>query len=449
MTTFHESLKSLISDFEKFLVETLKKEKLSSSSKDHKQQILDKISQLREEYPALRPDDFIINKSRQDLDKVDDESTRTGGSSNADSAEDPYSDQGIPDLPASDLKDATISGYLEKKQKKGLLNTGKLQKRYCAVKGDIFYYYEREKDKKQKGAFRLTGYEFKPSPDLVKDQSKKDLCFELVGGEKRVYQFVAPSKDDFENWRKVLLGASYTGDIDYDDGDLYEPIEPEPEPIKSPKPKDNEITEDDFYSAPDEESAKINQEEPTEDDIYEDTGNVDGPQDSPRSPNTSKPDDLEQDEEYVDTANPTPPVPDRPLPRPPPPPPDSKPPEVPGRTVGHGRVPNLPPPPIPTEGSASSDSLPRPPPAIDLPPIPTEPKKKKVLPRDQDFENLYYGMWDCKGDGPDELSFSKGDVILIINRDFDDKKWWVGELEGKYGLVPKNYLTGAYTPATA
>lgn len=259
------------------------------------------------------------------------------------------------------------------------------------------------------------------------------------------FQFVAQSKDDFENWRKVLLGASYTDDYD-DDGDIYEPIEPEPEPLKSPRAKAPEIFEaDDFYTDP-EESAKTNNEELIQDDVYEDTGNTN------ETERTSKTTEFEQDEEYVDTANPTPPVPDRPLPRPPPLP-DSKLPEVPGRGIGHVRVPNLPPPPIPPDTSASSESLPRPPPSIDLPPIPTEsppqPKKKKVLPRDQDFENLYYGIWDCKADGPDELSFCKGDVILIINRDFDDKRWWVGELEGKYGLVPKNYLANAYTPATA
>lgn len=41
---------------EKFLVETIKKEALSKTSKEHKQTILDKIGRLREEFPQFTPD---------------------------------------------------------------------------------------------------------------------------------------------------------------------------------------------------------------------------------------------------------------------------------------------------------------------------------------------------------------------------------------------------------
>lgn len=47
---------SFDSEVEKFLVETIKKEALSKTSKEHKQTILDKIGRLREEFPQFTPD---------------------------------------------------------------------------------------------------------------------------------------------------------------------------------------------------------------------------------------------------------------------------------------------------------------------------------------------------------------------------------------------------------
>ena len=47
---------SLFSEVERFLVETIKKESLSKTSKEHKQTILDRIGRLREEFPQLNPE---------------------------------------------------------------------------------------------------------------------------------------------------------------------------------------------------------------------------------------------------------------------------------------------------------------------------------------------------------------------------------------------------------
>ena len=81
---------------------------------------------------------------------------------------------------------------------------------------------------------------------------------------------------------------------------------------------------------------------------------------------------------------------------------------------------------------------------------PATPKKKIKLnitcKPEEDFENRYLGNWDCKGDNPSELTFKRGDIIYILSRGFDEKSWWVGELNGKFGLVPKTFLTPAYTP---
>jgi len=47
-------------------------------------------------------------------------------------------------------------------------------------------------------------------------------------------------------------------------------------------------------------------------------------------------------------------------------------------------------------------------------------------------------MYDCEGDNDDELSFKKGDVLELLER--EGTEWWIAKLHGKQGLVPANYL---------
>lgn len=46
-------------------------------------------------------------------------------------------------------------------------------------------------------------------------------------------------------------------------------------------------------------------------------------------------------------------------------------------------------------------------------------------------------QWDFAATDSDELSFKKGDVITILEEEDD---WWVGELNGKKGTLPRNYV---------
>lgn len=91
---------------------------------------------------------------------------------------------------------------------------------------------------------------------------------------------------------------------------------------------------------------------------------------------------------------------------------------------------------------------PKAPPQHSSPEVPKESKpdasSEPQIPPDQDYENMFLGKWNCKADRSNELGFNKGDKLYIISREFDDKSWWVAELNGKFGLVPKNYLTPAY-----
>jgi hypothetical protein len=41
----------------------------------------------------------------------------------------------------------------------------------------------------------------------------------------------------------------------------------------------------------------------------------------------------------------------------------------------------------------------------------------------------------------DELKLGEGDIVTIITKDLPDKGWWKGELRGKIGVFPDNFVT--------
>mmetsp|Transcript_14184 Transcript_14184/g.36229 ORF Transcript_14184/g.36229 Transcript_14184/m.36229 type:complete len:855 (-) Transcript_14184:59-2623(-) len=47
-------------------------------------------------------------------------------------------------------------------------------------------------------------------------------------------------------------------------------------------------------------------------------------------------------------------------------------------------------------------------------------------------------LYDCIGEGHEELSFTRGDTIALVSR--PAREWWVGELNGRRGLVPLNFV---------
>uniref|UniRef100_A0A8C2CMD2 Src kinase-associated phosphoprotein 2 n=1 Tax=Cyprinus carpio TaxID=7962 RepID=A0A8C2CMD2_CYPCA len=61
-----------------------------------------------------------------------------------------------------------------------------------------------------------------------------------------------------------------------------------------------------------------------------------------------------------------------------------------------------------------------------------------------DYVNYFQGLWDCSGEHPDELSFKRGDTIYILSKEYDMFGWWVGEMKGAIGIVPKEYLLELY-----
>lgn len=47
-------------------------------------------------------------------------------------------------------------------------------------------------------------------------------------------------------------------------------------------------------------------------------------------------------------------------------------------------------------------------------------------------------MYDYKAASKDEMSFQKGQLINVLNKDNPD--WWKGEVAGVIGLFPTNYV---------
>ncbi|KAM6422319.1 src kinase-associated phosphoprotein 2 isoform 1-T1 [Rhynochetos jubatus] len=82
------------------------------------------------------------------------------------------------------------------------------------------------------------------------------------------------------------------------------------------------------------------------------------------------------------------------------------------------------------------------------PEVPRKPSQEKVTTvsdgKNTDYANFYQGLWDCTGDVPDELTFKRGDVIYILSKEYNRFGWWVGEMKGTIGLVPKAYIMEMY-----
>mmetsp|Transcript_7649 Transcript_7649/g.8405 ORF Transcript_7649/g.8405 Transcript_7649/m.8405 type:complete len:1044 (+) Transcript_7649:102-3233(+) len=66
------------------------------------------------------------------------------------------------------------------------------------------------------------------------------------------------------------------------------------------------------------------------------------------------------------------------------------------------------------------------------------PKGPKMLPKGKPAQPQAKALYDYQGSTAEELSFGVGDVIIVHQK--DPGGWWEGELNGKRGWVPANYL---------
>lgn len=49
-------------------------------------------------------------------------------------------------------------------------------------------------------------------------------------------------------------------------------------------------------------------------------------------------------------------------------------------------------------------------------------------------------MFDYKPKAEDELELKKGDVVVLLSRESEDEGWWQGELNGRCGFFPDNFV---------
>ncbi|KAG8191515.1 hypothetical protein JTE90_019579 [Oedothorax gibbosus] len=380
MSKFHASIRDLLEDVHAFLTKSIQNEILTSSSLTHKERLLSRLKCLQNDYPQLllqfnetevktdskrcsasSPLPYVdmnggspykipffapnADKENYDLcgptercDSLENQSTTGSEEYGSDDA------KFIPDVAASDLFSCEKCGYLDKKKRetiKGWLNP--FQRRWCAIKNGVLYYFEKTTDRKQKGSIILAGYEARTLPDDSKEGKKYNNCFELVCPGKRTYQFSAASDNDLQQWisavEKYSRISNSGGRLSIRDSQSL-----------SSSPQTTQPTLDPHSS----------------EDIYETV-----------------------DEDMIND----------PL------------------STNDKAVENKP------ESTIIADS-----------------NNQDIF----NYSDWYVGLWDCTANDYSELSFHRGDLIHVVSKDFDTFSWWVGELNGKVGFVPKTYLMEAY-----
>ncbi|XP_029426989.1 SH3 domain-containing protein 21 isoform X2 [Rhinatrema bivittatum] len=66
--------------------------------------------------------------------------------------------------------------------------------------------------------------------------------------------------------------------------------------------------------------------------------------------------------------------------------------------------------------------------------------KEKASANNQKGKEYCKVMFNYETALQDELALKKGDVVLILQKETEDEGWWEGELDGKTGLFPDNFV---------
>ncbi|XP_076545838.1 uncharacterized protein LOC117606762 isoform X3 [Osmia lignaria lignaria] len=69
-------------------------------------------------------------------------------------------------------------------------------------------------------------------------------------------------------------------------------------------------------------------------------------------------------------------------------------------------------------------------------PVYEEPDKHKH----QNKKELYKVIFPYKAANDDELTLNEGDIITLLSKEASDEGWWVGEINGRIGLFPDNFV---------
>ncbi|KAI1285664.1 Sesquipedalian-1 [Halotydeus destructor] len=105
-------------------------------------------------------------------------------------------------LATSSSRQPDLQGYL---YKRGSVNKS-FQKRWCVLKGNIFYYFEKKSDKEPLGCIVLEGCRLE-----VADAETELYSFIIAfaGSSSREYVLGTDSQENMETWMKALACASF------------------------------------------------------------------------------------------------------------------------------------------------------------------------------------------------------------------------------------------------
>lgn len=56
------------------------------------------------------------------------------------------------------------------------------------------------------------------------------------------------------------------------------------------------------------------------------------------------------------------------------------------------------------------------------------------------MKELCRALYPYDAENEDELSLKEGDIVTIITKEVQDKGWWKGELNGRIGVFPDNFV---------
>ncbi|XP_054046133.1 src kinase-associated phosphoprotein 2 isoform X1 [Rissa tridactyla] len=402
-----EEVCSLLADIDTFISQTLKGENLSKKAKEKREVLLKKIKEVKASYP----------QEFQDKELEDEEESESSFSSPPDSVsiasdrydkedEAPSDGNQFPPVAAQDLQFVLKAGYLEKRRKDHSFLGFEWQKRWCAISKTIFYYYGSDKDKQQKGEFALEGYTIRMNNSLRKD-AKKDCCFEISAPDKRIYQFTAATPKEAEEWVqqvKFVIQDMESNTIPEEEEEEYDDVgQVSSEPIDDSIYEEVKALEDQIFS------------------LTRGFGDIIFKvlqycllwfpicvEDIPKPAVLTTACHLDPFY-YLNSVC------------------------VLATTHLHNRR---------KEVLSSEERVPS------KAEVSRKLSQEKVTTvsdsKNTDYANFYQGLWDCTGDVPDELTFKRGDVIYILSKEYNRFGWWVGEMKGTIGLVPKAYIMEMY-----
>lgn len=397
--------------------------------------------------------------------------------------DDPYQlAPNVKPVPANSIvQTAGQQGFLEKM---GGATGKSWQKRYVVLHDLTLYFYHSGKDKRQRNQIALMGYIVSEATEY---STKKKPAFKLAPGQapskgkklKKIYYFRANSNEERSQWigalRAALMSANRRSKSFLDPVAVEGPLDPMD---SNPSGVHAGIEDESFYEDPltSQASARQSSMPPAQEEYLVPNEQLSGSSTGTTTSNTSShgqpqdeylvPEDLNRpastfnpyaSRQQAVKSEPLPPAPAAASSNP-----YASRQQAMSDYMSRKQLQKLPPTPEqnPYASRKQLTSLPPiPPPVAPVAPIAPGSKEyvdtKSIYIQKLDkpsFESIYVALWDYNASASDELSFKRGELILIEDR-LNNLDWWVGvkktsndieDFSGDRGLLVSAYVSPAY-----